>query len=454
MQEMRIPLQIAFAVLYLCLFLAMWLSAILTGLNVANRLVRPIRRLIGAADKVAMGKLNVSLPLDMRDDDVAQLSKTFNYMVVELKDQRDALLLAKDIIDERRRFTEAVLSGVSAGIIGINASGKITIINKSFEKMFNFSCKHCNDYSIEALAKEIGAEKIQAVFEKARSSYRLFYTEQVTINVAHHMRVYNVQITGEEAETAERSWVITIDDITDLVEAHRSLAWADVARRIAHEIKNPLTPIQLSAERINRRYSKFITQDKEIFDKCIETIIRQVNDIGRLVSEFSGFARMPKPKMEKLDINIALSEASFLIEVSKNDIKFIRNLSRNPLYGNFDARLITQAFSNIIKNASESIDTTKAQGTILIQSYKKDDMIIVEIIDNGKGWPQHKREELLEPYITTREQGSGLGLAIVRKIVEEHKGTMELLDAPLDFCDGRGAMVKMLFPIYNNLELD
>ena len=163
---------------------------------------------------------------------------------------------------------------------------------------------------------------------------------------------------------------------------------------------------------------------------------------------------MPKPKMEKLDINIALSEASFLIEVSKNDIKFIRNLSRNPLYGNFDARLITQAFSNIIKNASESIDTTKAQGTILIQSYKKDDMIIVEIIDNGKGWPQHKREELLEPYITTREQGSGLGLAIVRKIVEEHKGTMELLDAPLDFCDGRGAMVKMLFPIYNNLELD
>lgn len=454
MQEMRVPLQIAFAVLYLCLFLAMWLSAILTGLKVANRLVRPIRRLIGAADKVAMGQLNVSLPVDMRDDDVAQLSKTFNYMVVELKDQRDALLLAKDIIDERRRFTEAVLSGVSAGILGINAHGKITIINKSFEKMFNFSCKNCNEYSIETLTKEIGAEKIQEVFEKARLSYRCFYTEQVTINASNHMRVYNVQITGEEGKTTERSWVVTIDDITDLVEAHRSLAWADVARRIAHEIKNPLTPIQLSAERINRRYSKFITQDKEIFDKCIETIIRQVNDIGRLVSEFSGFARMPKPKMEKLDIKIALNEACFLIEVSKNDIKFIRNLGKDPLYGNFDARLITQAFGNIIKNASESIDSTKTQGTILIQSYKKDNMIIVEIIDNGKGWPQHKREELLEPYITTRAQGSGLGLAIVRKIVEEHKGTMELLDAPLDFCDGQGAMVKMMFPIYNNLELD
>lgn len=450
MQEVRIPLQIAFAVLYLCLFLTMWLSAILTGLNVANRLVRPIRRLIGAADKVAMGQLDISLPLDMSDDDVAQLSKTFNYMVAELKEQHDALLLAKDTIDERRRFTEAVLSGVSAGVVGINAQGKITIINKSFERIFNFSLEKCYECTIEDLTKHIGSEKIKQVFEKALANSRAFYTEQITISVNNFLRVFNVQITGEKNPIAERSWVITIDDITDLVEAHRSLAWADVARRIAHEIKNPLTPIQLSAERINRRYSKFITQDKEIFDKCIETIIRQVNDIGRLVREFSSFARMPKPKMEKLDINQALSEASFLIEVSQNDIKFIRNFAAEPLYGDFDGRLITQALGNIIKNASEAIKANKSEGVILIQSYAEQNNIIIEIIDNGKGWPENKREKLLEPYITTREQGTGLGLSIVKKIVEEHKGIMELLDAPSSFYNGNGAMVKIKFPNYNN----
>lgn len=453
MQEVRVPLHIAFAVLYLCLFLAMWLSAILTGLNVANRLVRPIRRLIGAADKVAMGKLDIVLPIDMSDDDVAQLSKTFTYMVSELKEQRDALLLAKDTIDDRRRFTEAVLSGVSAGVIGVNAYGRITIINKSFENMFNFYLTKVA--TIRDLTKHLSCDKIENIFEKALIYSRPFYTEQITICVNNSLRVYNVQITGEKSQTIERSWVITIDDITDLVEAHRSLAWADVARRIAHEIKNPLTPIQLSAERINRRYAKFITQDKEIFDKCIETIIRQVNDIGRLVREFSNFARMPKPKMEKVDVNLILSEASFLIEVAKNDIKIIRNYNKTPLYGNFDGRLLTQAFGNIIKNASEAIDNTKNQGTIWVQSYQKNNFIIVEIIDNGKGWPKSKREELLKPYITTREQGTGLGLSIVKKIVEEHKGTMELLDAPINFNQYNGAMVRISFPIYDDsVELD
>lgn len=444
MQEVRLPLQIAFGVLYLCLFLALWLSAILAGLKVANRLVSPIRRLIGAADKVAAGHLDVCLPLDMQDDDVAHLSQTFNYMVVELKEQRDALVRAKDILDERRRFTETVLSGVSAAIIGVNAHSMVTIINKAFERMFEFSCKNCQEYSLEKLTNKIGAEKVFEAFQKARLASRNFYIEQITLNMLNGQRVYNVQITAESGE--EHSWVITIDDITDLVEAHRSLAWSDVARRIAHEIKNPLTPIQLAAERIKRRYSKFIISDKDIFDKCIETIIRQVNDIGRLVKEFSSFARMPKPKMEKLDINKALIEASFLIEVAKTDIQFIRNLSKEPLYGSFDARLITQAFGNIIKNASEATDSS----VILIQSAQKANNIIIEIVDNGKGWPKTKRKELLEPYMTTREEGTGLGLAIVKKIVEEHNGSMELLDAPASFCDGRGAMVRLVFPLYND----
>lgn len=244
--------------------------------------------------------------------------------------------------------------------------------------------------------------------------------------------------------------MVTIDDITDLVDAQRASAWADVARRIAHEIKNPLTPIQLSAERIRRRYSKVITDDREIFNQCINTIIRQVGDIGRMVNEFSSFARMPKPEMHELDLREPLKEACFLVEVSRHDIKFERDFGVTPLYGQFDSRLIGQAFGNVIKNASEAIDAVIKDGSqtghIAIRCRQANDQLIVDVIDNGKGLPKEHRQKLLEPYMTTREKGTGLGLAIVRKIVEEHGGYMELHDAPADFYDGRGAMIRMIFP--------
>ncbi|MFC4625024.1 ATP-binding protein [Daeguia caeni] len=447
-QEMdanRIPTQIAFALLYFGLTLIVLLSAIWTGIAVADRLVRPIRRLISAADKVASGDLDASVPVRSSDGDIGALGRTFNNMVSELKSQRNELISAKDQIDERRRFSEAVLSGVTAGVIGIDMAGHITILNRSAEHMLGVTSEQAVGKTLSSIAPEIGQ-----AFELARSTHRTVHREQVTMTRLGHARTFNVQVTEEDAETEDHSYVVTVDDITDLVQAQRSSAWADVARRIAHEIKNPLTPIQLSAERIRRRYGKVITEDREVFDQCTDTIIRQVGDIGRMVDEFSAFARMPKPEIKLLDVREPLREASFLVEVSRSDIRFENDFGSERLIGEFDSRLIGQAFGNIIKNASEAIDGLPAElrreGHILIRSYRKASDIVVEVIDNGKGLPRDDRQKLLEPYMTTREKGTGLGLAIVRKIVEEHGGRLELHDAPASFYAGRGAMIRTIFP--------
>lgn len=439
--------QVAFALLYLGLTLIVVLSAIWTGIAVADRLVRPIRQLISAADEVATGNLDVSVPVRASDGDVASLGDTFNKMLLQLKSQRNELLDAKDLVDERRRFSEAVLAGVTAGVIGVDPEGIVTIVNRSAENMLALSAEASVGKNLSVILPHVGR-----VLEVGRKSRKPVYREQVTFYRAGAERTFNVQVTIEESETdpEERSHVVTIDDITDLVQAQRTSAWADVARRIAHEIKNPLTPIQLSAERIRRRYGKVITEDREVFDQCTDTIIRQVEDIGRMVDEFSAFARMPKPDMKALDLREPLREASFLIEVSRSDIAFERVFGSEPLMGTFDNRLMSQAFGNIIKNAAEAIEGAEFQdgekGVIRIQASREGNMIRVNVIDNGKGLPRENRQRLLEPYMTTREKGTGLGLAIVKKIVEDHGGRLELHDAPQDFHQGRGAMITMVLP--------
>ncbi|XUX07936.1 PAS domain-containing sensor histidine kinase [Aminobacter sp. BA135] len=439
--------QIAFALLYLGLTLIVVLSAIWTGIAVADRIVRPIRQLIGAADEVATGNLDVSVPVRQSDGDVGALSDTFNNMLLELKSQRNEILTAKDVIDERRRFSEAVLSGVTAGVIGVDPYGSITIVNPSAEAMLAISASESLGQNLSILLPHVGR-----VFEIGRKSGRAVYREQVTFYRAGAERTFNVQVTVEEGESevGDKSYVVTIDDITDLVTAQRTSAWADVARRIAHEIKNPLTPIQLSAERIRRRYGKVITEDREVFDQCTETIIRQVGDIGRMVDEFSAFARMPKPEMKVIDIREPLREASFLVEVSRADIAFERQITPGPLKGTFDSRLMAQAFGNVIKNAAEAIEAAERQtgeaGVIKIRARRDGNSIRIDVIDNGKGLPRENRQRLLEPYMTTREKGTGLGLAIVKKIVEDHGGRLELHDAPADFHGGRGAMISMILP--------
>ncbi|MCG8270601.1 PAS domain-containing sensor histidine kinase [Aquamicrobium sp. NLF2-7] len=447
LESNRRPSQIAFALPYLSMTLIIILSAVWTGIAVADRLVRPIRQLIGAADEVATGNLDVSVPVRPSDGDVASLGATFNNMLLELKSQRNELLTAKDQIDERRRFSEAVLEGVTAGVIGVDAEGIVTIVNRSAEIMLAIDAETATGQNLSVLLPLVGR-----AFEIGRKSEKPVYREQVTFYRSGAERTFNIQVTMEEEdnEDASKSYVVTVDDITDLVTAQRSSAWADVARRIAHEIKNPLTPIQLSAERIKRRYGKVITEDREVFDQCTDTIIRQVGDIGRMVDEFSSFARMPKPDMKQLDLREPLREASFLVEVSRPDIRFERQFGNEPLPGTFDTRLLSQAFGNVIKNASEAMEGVEREdgssSVIMIRAGREGDSIRVDVIDNGKGLPREHRQRLLEPYMTTRDKGTGLGLAIVKKIVEDHGGRLELHDAPQEFHGGRGAMVTIILP--------
>lgn len=447
LESNRRPTQLAFALPYLSLTLIIILSAVWTGIAVADRLVRPIRQLIGAADEVATGNLDVSVPVRASDGDVANLGDTFNKMILELKTQRNELLSAKDMIDERRRFSEAVLEGVTAGVIGVDADGIITIVNRSAETMLTLSARTAVGQNLSTLLPHVGR-----IFEVGRNSAKPVYREQVTFYRAGAERTFNVQVTVEqdEGDPGGKAYVVTVDDITDLVQAQRSSAWADVARRIAHEIKNPLTPIQLSAERIRRRYGKVITEDREVFDQCTDTIIRQVEDIGRMVDEFSSFARMPKPEMKAIDLREPLREASFLVEVSRPDISFERDFGSEPLNGTFDSRLMAQAFGNVVKNAAEAMEGLErkngVRGVIHIRARRLDGTYRIDVIDNGKGLPRENRQRLLEPYMTTRDKGTGLGLAIVKKIVEDHGGRLELHDAPADFHDGQGAMVSLILP--------
>ncbi|MBN9028522.1 MAG: PAS domain-containing sensor histidine kinase [Rhizobiales bacterium 63-7] len=450
MEASRASLQFAFAVLYLGFALIVLLAAIWTAIAVADRIVRPIRLLIGAADSVASGNMNVIVPVRAADGDVGNLSRTFNKMISEIRSQRDEILEAKDEVDDRRRFIEAVLSGVTAAVIGVEDDRRISIVNPSAEL---FLALPAADLIGKPLAEV--APEIDQVLTEAASRYRNDFRKSINLMRSGTERTLNIQVTREEArDDAKESYVVTLDDITDLVIAQRSTAWADVARRIAHEIKNPLTPIQLSAERIKRRYGRQIAEDdRAVFDQCTDTIVRQVEDIGRMVDEFSAFARMPKPTKEVTDLRGILRDAVFLREMGNNHIAFQREFGDKPLQGMFDSRMLGQAFGNLIKNAVEAIegvpaDEKREQPKILVRAAYDEvrDRFIADVIDNGRGLPVENRHRILEPYMTMREKGTGLGLAIVKKIIEEHGGQLELHDAPADFDHGRGAMIRVLLP--------
>jgi len=442
----RWPLQIAFALLYIGICLTILLSAIWMGIAVADRLVQPIRRLIIAADEVAAGNLAISVPSTGAEGELRSLSDTFNSMTRELRTQRDEILNNQEQIDSRRRFTEAVLSGVTAGVIGVSEEGRLAIVNSS---ALNILGDNRDDLVGQDFA-EISPD-LYNVVSNAEASGKAEYREQITLLREGRERTLNVQVSVDNSEDGLRSHVITIDDITDLVSAQRTSAWADVARRIAHEIKNPLTPIQLSAERLKRRYGKVITEDREVFDQCTDTIIRQVSDIGRMVDEFSSFARMPKPKLVSGDLRETIREAVFMLKVTNPEIKFDLKTKSNPIMVLFDSRLMGQAFGNLIKNATEAMEGVEFQKNeaplIEITHTQKGDFHCIDIIDNGKGLPEENRQRLLEPYMTTREKGTGLGLAIVGKILEEHGGHIELLDAPNVAKGGHGATMRVFLPV-------
>ncbi|MEJ1159404.1 sensor histidine kinase NtrY-like [Prosthecomicrobium sp. N25] len=448
LEKSRYGAQIAFALIFVGVTLILLLAAIWAAIGFANRLVAPIRRLILAADYVSRGQLGVQVPVRKKEGDLAHLGETFNTMTAELRSQRAELIAAKDQIDRRRRFTEAVLAGVTAGVLGIDGERRVTLANRSALALLDTAEANILGKPLDEAAPELAAAMAEAVTDNPQRPKQM----QVTLRRAGQERTIIVRFTTESSSS--EGFVVTLDDITDLVSAQRSSAWADVARRIAHEIKNPLTPIQLSAERIRRRYAKKVEDDRQVFDQCVDTIIRQVGDIERMVNEFSSFARMPKPQKEKGNLLESLRESVFLIGVSNPEIEFVTRLPDAPIIGRYDHRLLSQVFTNVVKNAAEAIAAVEPvegrppeKGRVEVEARRVGEEIVIDVIDNGIGFPRENRHRLLEPYVTTREKGTGLGLAITRKILEEHGGRIELLDAPAVATGGHGAMMRLVLPV-------
>ncbi|MCE4225460.1 PAS domain-containing sensor histidine kinase [Methylobacterium sp. C25] len=449
--SLKRSIQIAFASVFLLIALITLLSAVWFGLNFANRFVEPIRRLINAADQVASGNYYAQVPARRDEGDLGHLGESFNKMTQELRRQHDGLTAASELIDRRRRFTEAVLSGVSPGVIGVDAGGVITIANPSVERTLGLSSGELVGVPLAQAVPELASLLPE---EGGREGRQRALQQQIQLQRNGRERTIAVRVTSEQAQGGSRGYVVTLDDITDLVTAQRTSAWADVARRIAHEIKNPLTPIQLSAERIRRKYGKVIVEDKEIFDQCTATIVRQVDEIKRMVDEFSSFARMPKPTIARQDLTEIAKQNLFMMRVAHPDFDFPFSVTGagedERIEAAFDIRLLSQALTNILKNAVEAVQAVPeeilladgGQGRVSLRLLVEQDFAVMEVTDNGKGFPAEGRQRLLEPYMTTREGGTGLGLAIVSKVLEEHGGGIELNDNP----DGRGGQVRMRVP--------
>ena len=446
----RSGIRIAFATMFVLIALIMLLSATWLGLSFADSLVAPIRRLIAATDEVASGNLHVQVAVRKSEGDLGHLSETFNKMTSELSLQQHRLIAASKLIDERRLFTEAVLSGVPVAVVGVGRKGEITALNPSAEKLVPQGGETAERITGQAITTVL--PEIETLLTEARSSQSRLVQGQISLNRDGLDRLFNVSITSEPSDRADKSYVVTLDDITDLVSAQRTAAWADVARRIAHEIKNPLTPIQLSAERLKRKYGRLIEQDRDIFDQCTDTIIRQVDDIKRMVDEFSSFARMPRARLESGDLSECVRQVLFLMRVAHADIEFEDKTPDAPVRVPFDRRLFSQALTNIVKNATEGIaahtDDPGFHGKISVAVAVAGRVVSVDVIDNGMGFPKENRQRLLEPYMTTRSDGTGLGLPIVAKILADHGGGLELRDAPA----GRGAWVRMFFPLGHDLD--
>jgi two-component system nitrogen regulation sensor histidine kinase NtrY len=447
MLEQRAGVQITFGLMYAGVTFVFLLAAVWLGLWFADRLVEPIVSLVHAARRVSRGDLNAKVRLDRAAGDLATLGQAFNQMTEQLQAQRNDLVSANDQLDTRRRFTEAVLAGVTAGVFGLDSAGRITLVNRSAVRLLRTKASALIGRSFpEAI------EAMRPVYEQALAKPSGSAQVQVNMRVESQERSFVVRVTTERSSEDEHGFVVTFDDITELVAAQRNSAWADIARRIAHEIKNPLTPIQLSAERLKRKYGGEIKTDPQVFEQCTETIIRQVGDIGRMVDEFSAFARMPSAALEPHDLGQIVKEALVLQRVSASDLELQFDLPDSPLVLPVDRRLVSQAVTNLVKNAMEAIEARPQDGAepparIAVSVARSDEAAIVEVVDNGIGLPREDRGRLTEPYMTTREKGTGLGLAIVKRIMEEHGGDIELTDAPDTFDGGRGALVRLVFPM-------
>jgi two-component system, NtrC family, nitrogen regulation sensor histidine kinase NtrY len=434
---------------FMVVALLLLLVAIWFGMNFANRLGTPLSVLVDAAEHVRAGDLSVRIQEKFLkyEDELGSLGRAFNRMTGQLESQRSELIDANRQLDTRRRFTEAVLSGVSAGVIGVNHDGTITLINSSAALLLELIQPETfiGKPFLELLPEM--QELMELVGQRPAS--RFAEGEVEIMRADHPTKTFFTRISLEQVEQDVQGYVVTFDDVSELVAAQRKAAWGDVARRIAHEIKNPLTPIQLSAERLRKRYLGEITSDPEVFVSCLNTIIRQVDDIGRMVDEFSTFARMPQAVMQRQNINDLCRHAVLLQTSARSDVD-VRTLlpAKEVVFATCDGRLVGQCLSNLIKNAIEAIEgrvATEGQelprGLVTVKLEREGDGIRIMVEDNGKGLPKEQRHRLTEPYVTTRAKGTGLGLAIVKKVMEDHRGSLTIEDR----VEG-GARVSLRFP--------
>lgn len=441
LEGQRSGFQITFALIFMMVAMLFLVAAVAIGIHFATQLVVPVSRLITAAEQVRGGDLAARVPEGNKDDELASLSRAFNRMTYQIESQQSELREANRQLDERRRFTETVLTGVSAGVIGLDRLGRVNLPNRSASSLLGADLEQAIGQDLAEVAPEMSG----LLDEAERRPDRLAQS-QVQLVRGNSTRTLLVRIAAEHHDGDISGFVVTFDDITELLSAQRKAAWADMARRIAHEIKNPLTPIQLAAERLRRRYLKEIRNDAETFTICTDTIIRHVGDIGRMIDEFSSFARMPAPVLKPENLIEIVHQAVFLQRTAHPEIVFETIFPMHPVITHCDSRLVGQALINIVKNAIESIQARTAEngpnppGHICVTVTEEAGQAAVIIEDNGKGLPQQGRERLTEPYVTTRAKGTGLGLAIVKKIMEDHQGELVLEDG-----DPEGARVRLIF---------
>ncbi len=434
----RRAIQTAFALSYLETTLLVLVGAVWLGMSAASSIAAPVARLVHAADRVASGDLNARVDVRNDPEEIAVLSRAFNRMTEDLQDQQEALKKANADAESRRQFIETVLAEVSAGVISLDSQGRISAANRRALALLGLERQEPNGRLLPEVAPELAEVVDRAAVHSAQDA-----GEEIDIIRGGETRRLRVRASGETGEGV----VLTFDDITRLVAAQRNAAWRDVARRIAHEIKNPLTPIQLSAERLRRKYRSELTGDLETFDRCTDTIIRQVEDIGRMVDEFSAFARMPAPRFEEADARELIRRAVFAQRVASPDIAVEMEEPAPEAIIRADTRMVGQALTNILKNASEAVAARRVaepalEGRLKARLLVDDEQVAFEIEDNGVGLPAKDRDRLTEPYVTTREKGTGLGLAIVKRIMEEHGGMLVMQDAS----ELPGAKVVLRFP--------
>ncbi len=437
LEHNRARFEVFFALIFATVALLVLSAAALIGLVLANQIARPISHLIRAAERVRAGDLQVRVPETGTGDDIAGLSRAFNRMTGQLGAQRAELMNAYGQLDERRRFTETVLAGVSAGVIGLDARLRIELPNRTA----------CELLGID-LVGEIGRDlrdvlpEFAPLLRAAEEQPERPAIGELEYGPVNARRIFLVRIGADLKAGLADGYVVTFDDITALQDAQRKAAWSDVARRIAHEIKNPLTPIQLAAERLKRRFAAEITSDPETFKQCADTIVRHVGDIGRMVDEFSHFARMPNPIMRDEDIGRIVRDSVFLQKTAHPDINWTIEVATPSPRAICDRALLGQALTNLLQNAADAIAMRQGAGQVNLSVVDDGVNIRISVSDDGIGLPVQDRGRLTEPYVTHKLKGTGLGLAIVRKIMEDHGGSIDIAER----ADAPGAIVTLTLP--------